>query len=141
MTGEERADDEACDQTPSVREGTLLVVDDNDAVRKATGVMAKQLGYDVIQASGGREAIEIYRDRGSEITLVLLDLVMPEMNGAETFAALRDIDPDAVVLLCSGYDDGQAADIMAAHSVGFLQKPYSAVRMAKALDKALGQDS
>jgi len=122
---------------PEQRSGLVLVVDDDAPVRKATSVLVRQLGFEVIEASGGPEALAVYYVRAKEITLVLLDMVMPEMTGRETFEKLRAIDANAKVLLCSGYDDGQAKEIQDKHRVEFLQKPYTLGRLSGAIDRTL----
>ncbi len=119
------------------RSGVVLVVDDDTAVRRATTVLVKQLGFDVVEAASGREALAVYYVRSSEITMVLLDMVMPEMTGSETFDQLRAINPQVRVLLCSGYDDGQAQPLLDKHNVEFLQKPYTLDRLSAAVDRTL----
>jgi DNA-binding response OmpR family regulator len=90
------------------------------------------LGYSVILAGNGREAVEIYRENPGLIDLVMLDMVMPEMDGHKAFFHLREIDANACVLLSSGYvSEEEAKDVLDAGAVGFLQKPYRMVDLAR----------
>jgi DNA-binding response OmpR family regulator len=88
--------------------------------------MLARLGFGVVTAADGQEAVEIYRQRRVEIVLVLLDLTMPRMSGEETFRALREIDPAARIVLSSGYSETDVASRFAGMGLaGFIQKPYS----------------
>jgi two-component system cell cycle sensor histidine kinase/response regulator CckA len=105
--------------------GTVLLVDDEDSVRMVAGRILQQLGYQTLLAAGGLQALEIYRQEGDRIDLVILDMLMPGMGGAETFRELKGIAPQVRVLLSSGYSlDGEAQRVMAAGARGFIQKPY-----------------
>ncbi len=104
---------------------TILLVDDEKMVTAVGQEMLEYLGYKVIVALSGQKAISIVKDRGEEINLVILDMIMPEMGGAETFEILRKIHPKLPVLLCSGYSlDGKASEIMDRGCDGFIQKPF-----------------
>jgi two-component system, cell cycle sensor histidine kinase and response regulator CckA len=105
--------------------GTVLLVDDEDGIRMVAGRLLEQLGYQVLPAAGGLEALEIYRRERDRIDLVILDMLMPGMGGVATFQELKGIDPGVRVLLSSGYSqDGEAQETMAAGARGFIQKPY-----------------
>jgi CheY-like chemotaxis protein len=89
------------------------------------GRILQHLGYQVTLAESGLRALEIYRQERDRIDLVILDMLMPAMGGAETFQKLKEIDPGVRVLLSSGYSlDGEAQQAMAAGARGFIQKPY-----------------
>ncbi len=88
--------------------GTILVVDDEDLVRKTTRRMLESMGYRVLQASSGSRAIALL-EQASSIDLALIDLTMPEMNGEQTFAALRDLDSDLPDLFMSGHRGEEVA--------------------------------
>ncbi|HIP96099.1 MAG TPA: PAS domain S-box protein, partial [Anaerolineae bacterium] len=106
-------------------EETILVVDDEKIIRDLVKRLLSNAGYTVLLAESGVEAVEMYRERGDEIDLVILDIIMPEMGGQETYERLREIDPNVKVLLSSGYSqNGQAQEILEAGVQGFLQKPY-----------------
>jgi len=120
-------------------EGLVLVVDDEVLVRGMAEAQLRSLGYDVITAVDGVEALEVYRDRGAEIAVVLLDLVMPVMGGREALVRLRELDPDARVVLTSGFDPkGTASDLAGLGAAGFLPKPYRQAALSQAIDTALG---
>jgi CheY-like chemotaxis protein len=86
----------------------ILVIDDEQAVREAVKDILEFEGIEVITAVDGESGIALYKARQAEITLVLLDLSMPGLNGAETFQQIRQINPNASVLLSSGYDEVEA---------------------------------
>ena len=105
---------------------TLLLVDDEAVVLDVTASMIRRLGYTVITARSGREAVEIYTEHADHISAVILDMIMPEMNGGEVFDELKRINPRVKVILASGYSmEGQAREIMNRGCDGFLQKPFT----------------
>ncbi len=104
---------------------TVLVVDDEAAVRAVLQRMLERGGYTVLLAADGTQGVETYRQQHAAIALVVLDVIMPGMSGREAYRRLREIDPGVRVLLSSGYSqNGQAAEILTAGAQGFLQKPY-----------------
>ncbi|GIW19160.1 MAG: hypothetical protein KatS3mg064_2317 [Tepidiforma sp.] len=120
------------------RGGTILVVDDDETVRNVTRRMLEQVGYTVLQAADGSEALRCYRERPG-IDLVLLDMTMPHMDGEETFRELRRIDPRVRVLLTSGYNEQDATDRFAGKGLaGFIQKPYRPQDLLEKVREALG---
>jgi CheY-like chemotaxis protein len=101
--------------------------------------MLERLGYRVLTAAGGLEAEETLAERGGEINLVILDLVMPGMNGAQTFARLRKLRPGLPVLLASGYDlEDQAEELIGRGAVGFIKKPFTLQQLSAGLQQVLG---
>jgi two-component system cell cycle sensor histidine kinase/response regulator CckA len=114
--------------------GLALVVDDEPMVRDMAQSMLERMGYEVIAAGDGSEAVEIFRARQNDFRLVLLDLSMPGMNGWETLTALRALCPGIQVVLASGYDEAQ---VMQGHHPerpqAFLHKPYQMVDLKAAL--------
>lgn len=111
---------------------TILLVDDEEAVLDLGAEMLEQLGYTVIEALGGAEAIEIYKTRSDNIDLVMLDMIMPEINGGDVCVAIKEINPHARVLLSSGYSiEGQACTILKRGCDGFIQKPFSLKQLSK----------
>ncbi len=104
---------------------TVLIVDDEESVRYLLKRVLEQSGYTVLLAEDGCLAVELYRQHADEISLVILDMIMPRMGGRETFKQLQGITPLVKVLLSSGYStNGQAEEILRAGACGFLQKPY-----------------
>lgn len=105
---------------------TILLVDDEDIITDAMVELLEQIGYKVFWARNGKEAISIYKNNKNTIHLVILDIIMPDILGGETFDRLREINPDIKVLLSSGSSlDDQASDIMDRGCNGFIQKPFN----------------
>ena len=118
--------DSAPSMKPAAGTGTILLVDDEQMVLEVTAQMIQRLGYTVIRARNGREAIERFRENPGAVSLVILDMIMPEMGGGEVFDQLKRIDPRVKVLLASGYSmQGQAREIMNRGCIGFIQKPFT----------------
>jgi two-component system cell cycle sensor histidine kinase/response regulator CckA len=104
---------------------TILLVDDEKAILEACTIMLEKLGYRVMVARGGQEALDLYRIHQKQIDLVILDIIMPDMSGGEVFDRLLQQNPEVKVLLSSGYSiEDQAADIMGRGCDGFIQKPF-----------------
>jgi signal transduction histidine kinase len=111
---------------PEAGVGTILLVDDEETVLEVTAQMIERLGYTVIMARSGREAIRRFEENPQAVSLVILDMIMPEMSGGEVFDQLKRIDPQVKVLLASGFSmQGQAREIMNRGCVGFIQKPFT----------------
>jgi PAS domain S-box-containing protein len=120
--------------------GTVLVIDDEPNVRELSQDMLQGLGYSVITAADGKEGIEIYRNK--TIDIVVLDMIMPVMNGPEVFKNLKAIDPEVSVIIVSGYDSEGFAGIkglMESGVKGFVQKPFTQKAISKVLKQALKQ--
>jgi len=116
-------------------EGNLvLVVDDDELVRRTTSATLAQLGYNVVEAPGGATAVEIVRARPDRFSVVLLDLVMPGMTGSETFRALTSIRADLPVVVCTGYAaDAHIDQDVKRRIAGLVQKPFTSERLARAM--------
>ncbi|MCX5671969.1 MAG: PAS domain S-box protein [Planctomycetota bacterium] len=119
--------------------GRILVVDDEPLVRGVVIRMLAGLGYSVLSAADGKQAVDLYRKLGGEIGLVIIDMVMPEMNGGECFRALRALNPDVKAILSTGGPgDRSLQDILGEANVAFVQKPYEVRQLAEAVKLALG---
>ena len=106
--------------------GTLLVVDDEETIRAVAARMLESLGFGVILASDGREALTAYTQHRAAIVGVLMDLTMPHLDGEETFRELRRLDETVRVLLMSGYNEQDAiARFVGKGLAGFIQKPFN----------------
>jgi len=117
---------------------TVLLIDDEDAIVDVGRKLLEALGYKVFVANGGKEAIEIYKKNQGEIDLVVLDMIMPQMGGAETYDHLKEVCPDIKVLLSSGYSiDGLAKTILAKGCDGFIQKPFGIKDLSQKLREIL----
>ena len=104
---------------------TVLLVDDEAMIIDVSVLMLKNMGYEVLTAHNGKEAIEIYKQNADRIAIVVLDLVMPDMDGGEVYQRLKEIDSNVKVLLSSGYSlNDQAAEILNHGCDGFIQKPF-----------------
>jgi CheY-like chemotaxis protein len=120
--------------------GSLLVVEDEPSLRKAVAIAFKRLGYTVLTAQDGVEAVEVFQTHGDEISCVLCDLSMPRMNGWETLTALRKLAPGIPVILASGYSEAQVLE--GDHPElpqAFLSKPYDFETLAATLARVLGK--
>jgi two-component system cell cycle sensor histidine kinase/response regulator CckA len=118
--------------------GTVLLVDDEKALLTLGTSMLSRLGFAVLAAIDGQEALAMYREHMDEIALVLLDLTMPGMDGEEAFQALRALDPRVRVLMSSGYGEQDLATRFAGKGLaGFLPKPYTLAELAGRLQVAL----
>jgi CheY-like chemotaxis protein len=105
--------------------GTVLVVDDESVVRRYARVVLEGMGFRVLEASDGREALETFAAAARDVRLVVLDLTMPRMDGWEVLARLRDVRPDVPVLLASGYDEPDVpARWPGLRAPEFLHKPF-----------------
>jgi two-component system, cell cycle sensor histidine kinase and response regulator CckA len=119
---------------------TILIVDDEDIVLDVGVEVLKTLGYRVLSARSGREAIDIYRQKTGEIDMVILDMIMPEMGGGRVFDAMKGINSAVKVLLASGYSlNGQASHILSRGCGGFIQKPFSIIDLSKKIREILGK--
>lgn len=106
--------------------GTILLIDDEKPVLEITAEMLQSMGYIIMKAETGCQALEIYRQNSKRIDLVILDMIMPDMSGGNVFDRLREMNPHVVVLLSSGYSiDGKAMEILNRGCNGFIQKPFS----------------
>ena len=113
------------DESQAPGSGCVLVADDEPDVRDVFRAMLQSLGYKVIEAGDGLEAVEIFRQHVSEIDLVILDLMMPRLSGEAAFGQMRRISPGVRAILASGYDEsGRLHEIVASGFGGFLQKPF-----------------
>jgi signal transduction histidine kinase len=118
--------------------GVILVVDDEEFVRRAAKATLERYGYEVITAENGKQAIELFRKEGERVRLVLLDLTMPVLSGEDTYDYIRTIDPRVPVIVSSGYDEMEAERRFGDKKVfDFLKKPYEAQHLAQKVKTAL----
>ncbi len=138
VAGESASCSDGCAEgvEPATR-GSILLVDDEPGVREVAAAMTESLGYRVIEAEDGEQALACFREEREDIVGVLLDLTMPGMDGKETFAALRRIDPSVRVILASGYSGSEVMSDTEGFA-GFIQKPFLIKDLREALEHALG---
>ena len=120
---------------------TILIVDDQETVWDFLIEALQNLGYSVLLAENGEDAVSIYRENPNEIDLVLLDMVMPKMGGHTTFYQLKNLDPDVKVLLSSGFVSAASVkDLQDNGAAGFLPKPHRikdlAIELRRIFDSA-----
>jgi two-component system cell cycle sensor histidine kinase/response regulator CckA len=117
---------------------TILLVDDEEMVAEIGKDMLEKLGYKTAVAIGGNEAIKLLKTLRHEVDLVILDMIMPDMSGGETFNRLKAIKPDIKILLSSGYSlNGQASEIMQRGCNGFIQKPFNLKQISRKIREIL----
>nr|WP_320012605.1 CHASE domain-containing protein [uncultured Desulfobulbus sp.] len=118
--------------------GTILVVDDEEIIRKIVGEMLERLGYKILEAANGAQAVEIFNEHQARIDCILCDVVMPRLNGWETVAIIRKKAPDIPVILASGYNESH---VMVGHNElaiqAFLEKPFLFSKLKEVLAKLL----
>jgi two-component system cell cycle sensor histidine kinase/response regulator CckA len=124
--------------TPRVGRETILIVDDEEHIVKTSKLLLEAMGYHVLTAKNGREAVEVYSQCHERISLVILDMTMPGMSGGQTFDALREVSSGVKVLLSSGYGvEGEASAIIARGCNSFLQKPFTVAGLSAKLKELL----
>ena len=136
-------DDAGCaanDNEPITGTGGILLVDDEEILRDIGRELLEGLGYTVFLAEDGVRALEVYGARRSEISLVLLDMIMPNMGGRETYLRLRELNPDINVVFCSGFNsEGTGDELLALGARGFVQKPYNRYELSRAVAEAMAR--
>ncbi len=136
MAGRDRSTDRVMGEKPSLIKGSkcILVVDDETFVRVSVRRLLERLGYQAFMAPDGKTAVEIYKRNKEEISLVILDLIMPEMDGRETFEALLALNPNVKVLVSSGYSkDEKVEALLRRGAIGFVQKPFDLQSLSREL--------
>lgn len=115
-------------------EGTVLIVDDEEMIVEVGTGMLEKIGYDVLVARTGEEALKVYKEKEGLIDMVVLDMIMPGMGGGETFEGLKQIDHSVKVLLSSGYSiNAQTTEILKCGCRGFIQKPFGMAELSRKL--------
>lgn len=119
-------------------EGTILLADDEEAVRNVANQMLKKIGFKVLTAYDGTDALNAFQRHADEIICVLLDLTMPHMDGEETFRQIRRLNKDVPVILTSGYNEQEVVGRFVGRELaGFLQKPFTYTQLFKKLRETL----
>ncbi len=111
---------------------TVLLVDDEDMIIDVGKPILEQMGYNVLTATGGKEALDIYEKNKQEIGIVILDMIMPGVGGGDAYDRLKELNPDIKVLLSSGYSvNGLATKILERGCDGFIQKPFNVMGLSR----------
>lgn len=125
---------------PITGTGRILFVDDEAFVRESSAALLQHFGYEVVIAEDGQQAVAYYRDHHSEIDLVILDLMMPQLGGRETFHALKAIDSSVKVVISTGYGHNEAVQTLLDEGVAdFVPKPYNLRALTEVLARVLGE--
>jgi len=120
--------------------GTVLVVDDDEAVLEACSSILAYLEYTPLKAASGRQAVELFRERWRDIDLVILDMILPDIGGGEVYDALKAIHPQVRVLLASGYSLGGAAQAILERGCNdFIQKPFTIEQLSQKIGAVIGE--
>ena len=132
----EEVDADYSEQIP-LGEELIMVVDDEEVMRKTASSILSKLGYTVLTANDGEEAVEKFKKHHEEIGLTLMDLSMPKMSGKDAYVVMKEIDPELKVLLVSGLDDERVREAISLGMTGYLKKPYSLVTLAQEVKKTI----
>jgi len=120
---------------------TVMLVDDEEVVIDVGVQLLKKLGYNVLEAGSGKEAIRVFSEKRDKVDIVILDMIMPDIGGGEVYDRIKEIDPKVRVLLSSGYSiDGQATDILERGCNGFVQKPFNMKVMSTKIREILNKN-
>jgi len=120
-------------------EGTVLLVDDEQMIRDVGLRMLERLGFSVLTASDGVEAVDLYVEHREEIVCVLLDLTMPRMDGQERFRRLREFNGDVPIVLMSGFNEQEVRQKFVGRGLaGFVQKPFQRADLRLQIKTLLG---
>ena len=137
-SGKEALEDEAASAPITKGTGTILLIDDEKMILEVGRELLEELGYTVLPVIGGQQAIDVFEKNQDKVDLIIMDMIMPGMSGGETFDRLKDIKPEAKILLSSGYSvDGQATKILRRGCDGFIQKPFNMNQLAEKIQRIL----
>jgi len=132
VTGEAIYEEADLQSEISYGSGTVLLVDDEKTIIDVGRRMIEKIGYRVLAASSGEQAIELFEQHHVQIDIIILDMVMSKMNGEQVFYRLREIEPHAKILLTSGYSaNDRTTDILARGCNGFIQKPFDLIKLSR----------
>ena len=122
--------------------GVILLVDDEEDIRVMGESILQGMGYQVLTAANGIECVELFKKHCHSIDLVLMDMIMPVMNGEEAFRQLKQIDRHCKIVIASGFTkDDRLAELQRDGLSGFIQKPYRSVQLSQLLTEVLGQEN
>jgi len=115
--------------------GRVLLVDDEEIIRSTGKALLEDIGYSVITANNGRAGVDIFKKSPTEFEFIILDMIMPEMNGTETFYAIKEIDPNAKMFVTSGYTKNEKLDELERDGLkGFIHKPFTLSELLRVID-------
>ncbi len=118
--------------------GTILLIEDEEKVMGVSRALSERLGYRVLGAMNGEEAVSIAKSYDGDIDLAILDIILPDIEGKEVYPQLKEVSPNLKVIVCSGYSiDGPAQEVLDAGAQDFIQKPFTLTALSEKLKKAL----
>ena len=118
--------------------GTILVVEDEELVLDLEVTLLQRIGYNTLMARNSREACQLFKDKSEQIDLVILDMIMPDENGATTYKCLKSINPDVKVLISTGYfKDSKVQEILNDSQNELIMKPFKLEEFTKKIDTIL----
>ncbi|MHC4873995.1 MAG: hybrid sensor histidine kinase/response regulator [Planctomycetota bacterium] len=121
---------------------TILIVDDEEVIRISTCAILEDMGFNIISAENGKQALDIFKQNSKSIDLVILDMIMPEMNGKECFTKMKKISPEVKVILSSGYSrDTEVQSMVSEGLKGFIRKPFRTESLCETIKDALPQNT
>jgi CheY-like chemotaxis protein len=119
---------------------TILWVDDEEIALEVWSLMLQKLGYTVLQARYGYEALEIFEKNKNRISLVIMDMRMPGMNGCEVYDRLKEISPETRIILVSGYIDQYSIDELSKRDFDcYIEKPFNLKKLSEKLNEVLAK--
>ncbi len=122
----------------ATRNGTILIIDDEESIRMMLTKSLHYLGYKVLEAKSGKEAIDLYMKNQEDIIATILDVIMPEMDGVQVYSELKKIDPDIRVLISSGFANNKQTNALKKMGVnGYLRKPFRKSELIDAIEAVL----
>lgn len=137
LCGEE-PDDSVQLAEPVFGSGCILVIDDEPVMRGTAEAILISLGYEVLVAANGREGLELFKENCNKINLVVMDMIMPEMNGKDCFILMKEIAPDVKVVLSSGFSqEGDVTKMKELGLRGFIQKPFRSAKLSQLINDVL----
>jgi len=114
--------------------GTILLIEDDEIVMDVSRALLERLGYRVLGAMNGKEAVNIAKNYDGDIDLAMLDIILPDIGGKVVYPQLMGVRPNLRVIVCSGYSvDGPAQEILDAGAQGFIQKPFTLIALSEKL--------
>jgi CheY-like chemotaxis protein len=125
---------------PGLQSGAVLVIDDEEVVRRTAKATLERSGYDIVLAENGTEGVQLFQALANKISAVLLDLTMPDIGGEETLRRIQAIRPEVKVILSSGFNEVEVVRKFAGKGLaGFLQKPYTSMALMEKVHSALAR--
>ncbi len=139
MEKEKKSDTRQIEEKPVSGTGTIMVIDDEAGIRDTVEELLKSIGYTVICCSNGIEAVEIFKEKNGDIDLVLLDMIMPKMNGVDCFRKLKEINPQVQVAITTGYSIQEDIDLVLREGAKeVIEKPFELNKLSNIVKEAIG---